>query len=70
MNKPSAEAVKDLSLKAITELSRIVRLTRDQCSSRDEFEAVARAVGTVIGLIETDILGTIYRDYPDLDDLA
>lgn len=70
MNKPTAETVKDLSLRAITELSRIVKMTKDQCSSREEFENLARAVGRIIGLIETDILAIAYRDFPELDDLS
>jgi len=45
-------------------------MTKDQCSSREEFENLARAVGRIIGLIETDILAIAYRDFPELDDLS
>ena len=69
MNKPCAISVKQYSLSAIIELSKIARLAREQCAPQ-ESETLMRAAGNLIGLIETDILALIYREYPDLDDLA
>ena len=69
MNKPCAEAIRESSLKAIIEVSKIAKLAREQCSPQ-ESAILMRAAGNLIGLIETDILMTIYREHPELDDLA
>jgi len=69
VKKPCAISVKQHSLSAIVELSKIARDARAQCD-RQESETLVRAAGKLIGLIETDILALIYREYPDLDDLA
>jgi len=69
LNKPCAVSVKQYSLSAIIELSKIAQLARERCDPQDSATLV-HAAGNLIGLIETDILAVIYREYPELDDLA
>ena len=61
--------MKQHSLAAVIGLSKIVRLAREKCSPQDA-GTLARAVGDIIGRIETDVLAAIYREFPQLDDLA
>ena len=68
MNKPCAEMVKDLSIRAISEVTKILAVSKGQCPN-GEYETLTRAVANVIGFIEGDILTEIYAQYPDLDDL-
>jgi hypothetical protein len=69
VKKPGAEAVKNLSLRAISELTRTLVVSKDHCSD-EEFKNMTWAVGSCIGHIEIDILSKVYSEYPELDDVG
>jgi hypothetical protein len=69
LKKSDAKAVRDLSLKAITDLTAALAVCKER-GSQAEFDNMRRAVGHSIGHIESGILCAIYAEYPDLDDLA
>ena len=68
MEKSDAKAVRDLSLKAITDLTAALAVCKER-GSQAEFDDMRKAVGHSIGHIESGILSAIYAEYPDLDDL-
>ena len=68
MEKSDAKAVRDLSLKAIADLTATLAVCKER-GSQAEFDNMRKAVGHAIGHIESGILSTIYAEYPDLDDL-
>jgi hypothetical protein len=68
MNKNTAEAVRDLSLAAITNLSKLLVVSKDHCTP-EEFAALRKGVGIAIGQIQMEILSVICAQYPELDDL-
>jgi len=68
MTKLCARRVKTRSLRAISELSRILSASKGQCSAK-EFGRLKKAVGSCIGHIERQLLVSIYSEYPELDDL-
>jgi hypothetical protein len=68
MEKQPAEAVRDLSLSAITDLTKMLAVSEGRCAP-DEFETLKRAVAGVIGLIQTEILDGICAQYPEMNDL-
>lgn len=68
VEKQQAEAVRDLSLSAITDLTRTLAISEGRCTS-EEFATLKRAVAGIIGLIQTKILDDIRAHYPELDDL-
>ena len=49
--------------KNFIEVSRQLNLIENQ----DEYEKLARSVGNIIGLIYTDVVIPIIKEYPDLD---
>jgi hypothetical protein len=69
LKRPDAKAVRDLSLKAITDLTAALAVCKER-GSQAELDDMRRAVGHSIGHIESGILSAIYAKYPDLDDLA
>lgn len=68
-DRRSAEELRELSLQAVSQLSEILRHSRDRCS-QEEFERIKKGVGLAIGQVQSEILDTIYSRYPDLDDLT
>jgi len=68
LEKSDAKTVRDLSLKAIADLTTALAVCKER-GSEAEFDNMRRAVGHSIGHIESGILSTIYAEYPDLDDL-
>ena len=68
-DRRSAKAIRNLSLKAISQLSRILPVARDR-NSPEEFERIRQVVGIAIGQVQTEILDPISSQYPDLDDLT
>jgi len=68
MERQHAEAMRDLALGAITDLTRILAIGQEHFAAA-ELEPLRRAVGGVIGRIQTDILDGIYGHHPELDDL-
>jgi len=68
LEKSDAKAVRDLSLKAITDLTAALAVCKER-GSQAEFDDMRKAVGHSIGHIESGILSAIYAEYPDLDDL-
>ena len=68
MTKEAATKIRDMALKAIADLSELLREAKGNCSAK-EFDPLLRAVADSISLIDTDILFPIYSQYPDLDDL-
>ena len=67
-DRRSAKKLRDVSLQAVSQLSRIVLLSRDRCSP-EEFERIKKGVGLAIGQVQTEILDGIYSRYPELTDL-
>ncbi len=67
-DRRSAEELRDLSLRAVSQLSQILNHSRDQFS-QEEFERIKKGVGLAIGQVQTEVLNIIYSRYPDLDDL-
>ena len=67
-DKRSAKKLRTLSLRAVSQLSRIVPVSRDRCPP-EEFERIRKGVGLAIGQVQTEILDPIYARYPELSDL-
>jgi hypothetical protein len=68
VERQSAETVRDLSLSAITDLTRMLAVGEGHCAA-EEFRTLKRAVAGIIGLIQTEILDGIRAQYPELNDL-
>lgn len=68
MDKACAKEIRDHALKAIAELSHALIASENRCSA-EEFEQVKRGVGLSIGKIQIELLGVVYKRYPELDDL-
>lgn len=68
MTKEAATQIRDMALKAIANLSELLKGAEGNCSAK-EFETLRRSVANTIALIDKDILWAIYSQYPDLDDL-
>ena len=68
IEKQCATEICELALKAISELSQSLNISRGR-SSEEEYELIKRGVGLSIGKIQTDLLDVIYAAYPELDDL-
>ena len=60
--------MKEHALKAISEASLLLDVSKNKCS-HEEFERIRLGVGGVIGRIQSDLLDLVYAQYPDLDDL-
>jgi hypothetical protein len=69
MNKQDATEMRDHGVRAIRELMDLLYMARDRCSP-EEYESIKRGVGLSIGRIDVDLLGIIYKEYPEIDDLA
>lgn len=68
IEKQCAMKVRDLALKAVSDLSQIPVVSRGCCSD-EEYEQIKKAVGLSIGRIQIDILDVVCTAYPELDDL-
>ena len=68
MTKEAANQIRDLAIKAIANLSALLKGAEGNCGAK-EFEKLQRSVANMIALIDKDILWAIYSQYPDLDDL-
>lgn len=68
VTKEAATQIRDLAIKAIANLSELLRGAEGNCSAK-EFENLRRSVATTIATIDKDILWPIYSQYPDLDDV-
>ena len=68
MTKEAATQIRDLAIKAIANLSALLKGAEGNCSAK-EFEKLRRSVANMIALNDKDILWAIYSQYPDLDDL-
>lgn len=68
IEKQCAIEIRELALKAISELSQSLSVSRNRCSE-EEYERIKKGVGLSIGKIQTDLLDIIYAAYPELDDL-
>ena len=58
--------VQSRGLKAVELLWEIVELNKDGCSP-DEYERIRRGVGIALGRIQMDVLDTLYKHHPDLN---
>lgn len=67
MKRDLAETVKIKALNAVKELNSIV--LEDFDWDAPENYNLKKGIGLSIGRIEIEILGVIYKKYPDLDDL-
>ncbi len=68
MDKTSAQEITQLSLDAITALSKLIVVSQNNCSKED-YEMIKKGAGMSIGKIQTNILDIIYSKFPELDDL-
>lgn len=68
MNRQLAELTKQHALTAVTELIAIARTDQDWAA--EDLARLRKAISLTVGRIETDILGLVYGQYPDLDDLT
>ena len=68
MDRPTAERIKQRGESAIRELHSIlvVENTQKGCTS-EEFDALRRGIGLAMGIIDTELLSIVYRQYPELD---
>jgi hypothetical protein len=67
-DKRSTKKLRDVSLRAVSQLSQILRQSRDRCSPA-ELERVRKGVGLAIGQVQTEILDMIYARYPELNEV-
>jgi hypothetical protein len=68
-DRQAAEELRDQSLEAVSQLSRILLVSQSRCS-QDQFDRIKKGVGLAIGQIQSEVLDMIYAQYPDLDELA
>lgn len=68
IEKQCATEIRELALKAISELTRTLNVSQDRCS-KEIYEQIKKGVGLSIGHIQTELLDVIYAVYPELDDL-
>lgn len=68
MEKTFAIEIQKHALDAIRALSEALSACENQCSP-EEYERIKRGVGLSMGKIETELLGVLYAEYPELDDL-
>jgi len=69
MTKETAVELQRLCLHAIEVLSASLLIAQKSLSG-DEYEARRRAIGSIIGRIQIDLLDPLYVHYPELDDLT
>lgn len=69
MDKQAAIEMRDHGVKAIRGLMDLLYLAQERCSP-EECELIKRGVGLSIGRIDADLLSIIYKQYPELDDVA
>jgi hypothetical protein len=63
-----AKEVCELALEAVSNLSKILKICKEKCSE-EEYEKMKKCVGLSIGKIQIEILDSILKQYPELDDL-
>ena len=68
MEKKIAIEIQQHALDAIRALSEALSRCENRCSP-EEYQQIKRGVGLSMGRIETELLGVIYAEYPELDDL-
>jgi hypothetical protein len=67
MNEKTAVRAKQHALAAILKLHTILKDTTEYEAESNKL--LKRGIGLAIGSIEIDLLGEVYRQYPELDDL-
>jgi hypothetical protein len=68
LDRRLAGEIKDHGLRAIVELTSALNCCYERCSP-EEYEIIKRAVGISIGRLDLELLGFVYAQHPDLDDL-
>ncbi len=68
IERQCAIEIRALALKAVSELSDVLQVSRDRCSE-EEYERIRKGVGLAIGAIQSRLLDIISAAYPELDDL-
>jgi hypothetical protein len=63
MNIEVAKELNDMMLSICARMDGSVRLMRDS-SDRNEFDSYRKTIGSIMGLVYTDILSPIYKQYP------
>ncbi|MEO8572546.1 MAG: hypothetical protein ABI481_01145 [Pyrinomonadaceae bacterium] len=69
VNKEIAITIQKRALSAIVELNTILSDVNGECSD-EAFGLIKRGVGLSIGRIQMEILEPLYRQFPEIDDLA
>jgi len=68
IDKQSAVEIRQQALSAIAELSRLLYATENQ-GSQEEYTDLRVSVGRCIAAIDEYLLKTVYKAYPEMDDL-
>jgi hypothetical protein len=68
IERQCALEIRDLALKAVSELSDVLEMSRGRCLD-EEYERIRNGVGLAIGTIQSRLLDIIKEAYPDLDDV-
>lgn len=68
MDKQSAAEIRQHALSAISGLSRLLYATEKE-GSQEEYDDLRLGVGRCIAAIDEYLLNTVYKEYPDMDDL-
>jgi hypothetical protein len=65
-DRQRAVAVSNAAEEFIKQLSLALKAVQSNGSS-EEFERLRKAIGQVVGTLETDLLWPLYKQYPDLE---
>lgn len=68
MDMQSAEEIRQHARNAVSELSRLLFASQNRCW-QEEYDDLRVGVGRCIAAIDEYLLKTVYKDYPDMDDL-
>ena len=68
VDKQSAVEIRQHARNAVSELSRLL-LVSDKQYWQEEYDDLRLGVGACIAAIDEYLLNTVYKEYPDMDDL-
>jgi len=69
VRKETAIKIQKRALSAIVELNTILSDVNGECSA-EAYAVIKRGVGLSIGRIQMEIVEPLYREFPEIDDLA
>jgi len=68
MDKETAIEIKSRTLGIVAQLSELLIFCEKTCAS-NEYESIRKGIGLIIGRLQSIILDSVYRNFPELDDL-